>query len=319
MAYLIFNCLDIDLSIKNKKGESFSSLCAKHRPSKESTYSGINAKYLMYHIFSQPSFDASYRGIAGMNVLMDYIIYYSENYDINFRDILKAHKEYLTVTNDDQENLLIVATKLGCHDIITHIVFEGSDVNQQDILDNTALHYAVMINDYYIANLLAYHYADINIKNKEGKSPVNLVNDSGDSTMLKTILKPCSSYKFEKKEKKSSSKFSLRKTYKFRELNNDLRKKYHEKYNEIIKNNKIEHNYVPNKTPKYDTEYYTDVFKAYFPDVASSLNNLPIRGIATPYGPIGYRYINLPPHLYNMLTNKDVLKLNFNIHTNHYY
>ena len=317
MAYIVLNCLDIDLSIKNNKGESFSSLCAKHKPSKESTYSGINAKYLMYHIFSQPSFDASYRGIAGMNVLMDYIIYYTENYDFNFKDMLKAHKEYLTVTNDDQENLLIVATKLGCHDIITHIVFESSDVNQQDILGNTALHYAVTINDYYIANLLAYYHADINIKNKEGKSPVNLINDSGDSAMLKTILKPCPSYKFEKKEKKSSSIFSFKKTYEYREVNEKLREKYQEKYNDIVRENeeiKVDYKYIPNKTPKYNTEYYTDVFKAYFPQVVEAFekNRTIVAGINNvvdlPDIVDSFNdYVKLQPNLYHMLTNKSNL------------
>ncbi|OUM58501.1 hypothetical protein PIROE2DRAFT_64375 [Piromyces sp. E2] len=317
MTYLILNYTNLDLSFKNKKGESFSSLCEKHKPTKESTYSGINTKYLMYYIFTQPTFDASYRGISGINVLMNYIIHYFDNNDANYNKILSSHKEFSTVTNDDQENLLIVATKLGRQDVIYNIISaEGCNVNQQDILGNTALHYAIMLNDYYMANLLAYNKADINIKNKEGQSPVNMVNNSGDSTMLKFLLKPCPAYKFKEKEKKGNSLFNLGKSYNFRELNVDLRKKYQEKYNSMIDSVKVDHKYIPNVTPKYNTEYYTDVFKVYFNDAAEAFDNEYSR-----YGhsPLYGSRVKISPELYNMLINKNTLKLNAFMHNNYLY
>jgi len=202
MAYIMINYPDLDLSIKNKKGKSFSGLCENHKPTKESAYSGIIPKILMYHLFAHPTFNAGEKGIAGNNVLMNYIINYVENFEINFKEALKAHKEFKSVTNDNQENLLMIAVKLGRHDIIKHIVpVEGGDINQQDVLGNTALHYAVMLNDCVIADLLAYNHADINIKNNDGLSPVNIAKNSGNSTLYKLLLKPCPSYKVEKNGK----------------------------------------------------------------------------------------------------------------------
>lgn len=309
MAYLIMKCKNLDLSIKNNKGESASSLCEKHKPTKESVYSGLNTKYLMYHIFSHPTFDASYRGNAGINILMNYIINYVQNYELNFIDLLKARKEFKTVTNDDQENLLIVAIKLGRRDIIKYIVSaEGGDINHQDILGNTALHYAVMLNDCYIADLLAYNHADINIKNKDGLSPVNLARNSGNSSMVKFLLKPCPSYKVQKMEKKGNSIFSFGKGNDLGEINENLIKKYQEKYNDDIKihEKKIDDIYVPNVTPKFNTEYFKDVFKTYFPNVMEAYSFDPLRNSPLDLERLSERQ-GLPPLLFNMLANKDTL------------
>jgi len=297
MAYLILNCKDLDLSMKNKKGESFSSICLNHKPIKQSNYSGINTKYLMYTLFSHPTFDSGYRDPTGNNVLMHYMIHYPENYECNFNDVLKSHKEFLTVPNNNQENLLIVATKLRRHDVIKNIVqAKGNDVNHQDILGNTALHYAVLLRDLYMVNLLALHHADINIKNKKEQSPINMVRESNDSTMLKFILKPCSTYQFQQQVQKCDSSSLHGKSYEF---NEGLKTSYQEVYNVNCENNKKSNpKYLPNITPKYNTEYYVDVFKAYFPVVVNSFNS----GSMT--------YVEIPPPLSNMLINKDILKYN---------
>jgi len=323
MAYIIVFNNNIDLSIKNNKGESFTSFCFKHKPTKQSNYSSINAKYLMYDIFTHPTFDVGCKDRAGNNILMNYIISYPKNYEENIVEVLRSHKEFSALTNDNQENLLIVATKMGCYDIIKYIVAaEGCDVNQQDILGNTALHYAVMLRDNFIVNLLAYYHADINIKNKEGKSPINMIKESGDSTMQKFVLKPCTPYEFQKKEKKSKknkdSLFSFGKTYEFSELNVDLRREYLKNYNndDDINDKKSEHKYINNVTPKFNTEYFSGAFKEYFPAVVDSLNNDYVRRNIL-YGD-NVLYIsgiineseNIPRKLTNMLTNKDLLRYN---------
>jgi len=322
MAYIIVYYKNLDLSIKNNKGESFTSFCFKHKPTKQSNYSSINAKYLMYDIFSSPTFDASCKDRVGNNIFINYIISYPINYEDNVLDVLRSHKEFSSLTNDNQENLLIVATKIGCRDIIKYIVAaEGCDVNQQDILGNTALHYAVMLRDNFIVNLLAYYHADINIKNKEGKSPINMINESGDSTMKKFVLKPCTPYEFQKKEKKSKknndSIFSFGKTYEFSELNVNLRREYLKKYNsDDINDEKSEHKYINNVTPKFNTEYFTGVFKEYFPAVVDALNNDYVRrdllygnNVLYATGIIN-EIENVPRKLINMLTNKDLLRYN---------
>ncbi|OUM62136.1 hypothetical protein PIROE2DRAFT_11690 [Piromyces sp. E2] len=222
---------DLDLSMKNKKGESFCSLLLKYKPTVESYYSGINIHYLFYYIFCHPTFDVNVRDNFGNNVVMNYIITDNLKSEYSIDDIFKARKEYFSAVNEDHENALIITSKLGRRKIIKLIISaEGSDINHQDILGNTALHYAVMLNDYYIADTLAYYHADINIKNKDGLSPINIVKESKDSTMLKLLLKPFPPYEIKKMEKKSKSKISFRRKYELRELKEDLRNKYLEKY-----------------------------------------------------------------------------------------
>jgi len=314
MAYIMINYPDMDLSIKNKKGKSFSGLCENHKPTKESAYSGIIPKILMYHLFAHPTFNAGEKGIAGNNVLMNYIINYVENFEINFKEALKAHKEFKSVTNDNQENLLMIAVKLGRHDIIKHIVpVEGGDINQQDVLGNTALHYAVMLNDCVIADLLAYNHADINIKNNDGLSPVNIAKNSGNSTLYKLLLKPCPSYKVEKMGKKGNSIFNFGKGNDLGEYNENLRRKYQEKLNEEIRINekKLDEKYAPLDTPKFNTEYYTDVFKAYFPRVVDAFSNNPVTVLSLERSTFDCSTdIQIQGQLYNMLTNKQALRFN---------
>jgi len=265
LSYIIYNSKNFNLSLKNKKGESVGSILMKQKPTMASYYSSMNIKNLIRCIFSHPSFDPACCDNAGNNVLMDYII--NSPIDIDYRGTLKSHKEFLTHVNQHEENLLIVAVKFGRHDLIRYIInAEGCNINHQDSLGNTALHYAVMLNDYFIVNCLAYYHADINIKNKEGKSPINLVNESGDTTMKKFILKPCNSHDFQNIKDRSQSKsiFSFGEKHKFRELNENLRNKYQEFHREEIRYSKEELKYQPNRTPKHDTEYYSKVFKVYF-------------------------------------------------------
>jgi len=265
LTYLITNGINLDFSVENKNGESASSLLLKHKPTKESYYSRINVHYLIYSIISHSTFNTNVRDNAGNNIIMNYIISNCMKNQVNMMDIFTSHTGLLSAVNENQENALIIATKLGRREILKKIIsVEGKDINHQDSLGNTALHYAVMLNDYYIANYLARHQADINIKNKDGKSPINMVKEIDDSTMMKLLLKPSPPYEIEKMEKKDNSKFSFGKTYKFKELKEGLRIKYQEKYdNEII--DKSESKYHPNYVaPSYNSTYHIKALHVYF-------------------------------------------------------
>ncbi|OUM69651.1 hypothetical protein PIROE2DRAFT_26292, partial [Piromyces sp. E2] len=69
---------------------------------------------------------------------------------------------------------LIIATKLGRRMIVKYLIRKNANINYQDEFGNTSLHYAIEIGDKYIIDILSFYHCDINLKNKEGKSPLDL-------------------------------------------------------------------------------------------------------------------------------------------------
>lgn len=101
------------------------------------------------------------------------------------------------------ESPLIMCAKL-CSDGVAKEIFMNkmNNINQKDDNGNTALHYAVELNDYFMTNLLAYNKADPNIKNNDGVTPKDLAKK--DKDLLKYITSPLLSYDFSKKMKSKS-------------------------------------------------------------------------------------------------------------------
>ncbi|OUM62609.1 hypothetical protein PIROE2DRAFT_61763 [Piromyces sp. E2] len=85
------------------------------------------------------------------------------SYDEIKTDMIRNH------VNDHGENALILATKCRCRNCVKVLLENGvNDVNHQDHLGNTALHYAIFIKDREIIEMLLSSGADKNIKNKDG-------------------------------------------------------------------------------------------------------------------------------------------------------
>eukprot|EP00833_Pecoramyces_ruminatium_P014404 jgi/Orpsp1_1/1188436/evm.model.d7180000064838.2 len=199
--YIVTYCRDLDVSIKNKKGESAFSLSLK-----------LRNKSLIEIIMNNKSFDFNYFDVNNNNLLMVYSL--SNNMNI-IKKLLNKNIGLLNQVNNKNENALIIATKLCNKDAVRVFIENNVNVNQQDYLGNTALYYAIEMNCKYIINALVYAHADMNLKNKEGKSALDLAKEVNNSEKLLNILYNPSpikeNNKLEKRSKSKTKLFSLKK------------------------------------------------------------------------------------------------------------
>lgn len=219
IAYSILHCNDIDFSYKNVHGQNATIISLGI--TREIFYKTVDSdceldmKKLNTYFLKNNTFDRDFVDENGNNLLM-YCVY---NNAVDLAGLLLEDEDEKAYSpNMNNENLMIMCAKLGCFDI-ARILFNKhkfTDINHQDYKGNTALHYAVQCNDYGIANLLAYNKADINIKNFEGVSPMDLAH--ADKKMVKCLKKPIVPYKKAGKIKK--------KTY--NPINEALRNKFRE-------------------------------------------------------------------------------------------
>jgi len=185
--YILLKCKDLDLSIPNKYGISCSLLCSKLIRNEHSNQSKIMIDGLMDLFSHHRTFDMYYRDQNGNNIMLYYMLYNQED---GFLRLLDLNNNFICQINDKKEYPLIVATKLRRRNIVKYLVRKRADVNRQDEFGNTPLHYAVEIGDKYLADLLCFYHCDIDIKNNEGKSPVDLAIESSDIEMMKLLKKP---------------------------------------------------------------------------------------------------------------------------------
>lgn len=96
----------------------------------------------------------------------------------------KARYGGLSVLFD--KNALFKAVKTGNTSLINHLLNENNqDVNKQDELGYTPLHYAAKYNRPIIAKKLLEYGADINKTNKNGMTPLNIsIQNDSDCTPL---------------------------------------------------------------------------------------------------------------------------------------
>jgi len=227
LSYIMFYNKNLDLSLKNIYGESASSLCLRISQKRvdeiiSSNYN-LSVKALLSLFFKNDSFDNSWYDRNGNNPLM-YSAYYNSKESAHY--LLTEHPDMVNQTNMHHESLLIMCAKL-CSDGVAKEIFMNkvNNINQKDDNGNTALHYAVQLNDYYMTNLLAYNKADPNIKNNDGVTPMELAKK--DNKLLKYITSPIVSYDFSKKMK---SKGLFKKKKNINPINVDLLNKYREVY-----------------------------------------------------------------------------------------
>lgn len=62
-------------------------------------------------------------------------------------------------------------------EIMKFLLDNGANVNLQDVIGNTALHYAVLIGNYKTVKLLIAYGADLNMANTWGYYPMDIINN----------------------------------------------------------------------------------------------------------------------------------------------
>jgi len=169
--YVLNYSRNFDLSIKNKYGESASSLAMKSE----------NSSFYLKLMLENPTFDYDYvDNQTGNTMLM--ITTLSQPTFIG--KVLENNINSINSVNHKKENALIIAIKANKRKAIFELLNHHININYQDSFGNTALHYAVMSKNQFQISCLLTHNVDINVKNNEGKSPLNLANDMGDKAII---------------------------------------------------------------------------------------------------------------------------------------
>jgi len=177
LSYVLKYSKNYDLSVKNKFGENASSLAMKMK----------NNLIYIKKIFSHSTFDKSYIDSYNNNTML----MISAMNDSLFLDVLiEDDINTLNSVNFKDENALILATKIENEVSVKKLLKHKINVNQQDILGNTSLYYAVDLKNKTIIKELVLSNADANIKNKEGISALNLAHEIGDKEILNILLNP---------------------------------------------------------------------------------------------------------------------------------
>jgi len=249
IAYSILHCNDIDFSYKNAHGQTATILSLGI--TREIFYRTITSdceldmKKLNSYFLKNHTFDRNFVDANGNNLLM----YCAYNNASDLAELLLEEEEEKAYSiNINNEDLMIMCAKLGSPEIARTLInkHKYTDINHQDNKGNTALHYAIQCSDYIMADLLAYNKADLNIKNKEGVSPMDLARNDG--KMVKYLKNPVAPYKMADKIKKKKT---------FKPLRVDLQKKFRESYTHMTALNHNESIYC-------DTKFYEKSLDIYF-------------------------------------------------------
>jgi len=174
--YCIKHIKNLDLSIKNKYGESVISLCYKLKRDK-----------IISLFEGHPTFDYHYKDIQYQNNLLILSAISKPSF---MKELLENNASIINDVNDKGENALIVSTKNNSVEAIDILLQYGIKVNHQDEKGNTALHYAVDIEQPDIIRKLISSHADMNIKNKKGQSPLDLALEMNHNNILDAITDP---------------------------------------------------------------------------------------------------------------------------------
>ncbi|ORX60798.1 ankyrin [Piromyces finnis] len=200
LSYVLNYSNNYDLSIKNKFGENASSLAMK-----------LNDNLaIIKKIVNHSTFDINYIDPHNKNTMLMLSVM---NKSMFINQFIEDDVNSLNSVNSKDESALIVATKLENEDSVKKLLkYEIININQQDYLGNTALYYAVDLRNFEIIKSMIRGNADMNIKNKIGKSPLDLANEIGDKELLNVLLHP-ESYSHIEKENPLKSKQTLSNKY----------------------------------------------------------------------------------------------------------
>jgi len=177
----------LDLSVKNKYGESVTSLIFKTKHYE-----------LMKYIRENPTFDYHYRDRNNQNTLL---ILSAINNPTVMIELLENDPSIINEVNCKNENALIIASKINYMEVVKTLLEKGINVNQQDYMGNTALHYAVDIQKPTLIHRLVKKNASIHIKNNEGLSPLEKAKELKNEDIINALTNP--SYEEDKIQSKS--------------------------------------------------------------------------------------------------------------------
>jgi ankyrin repeat protein len=192
MALLLLNSLFLPSEIINivKKNKNFD-FCIKNKFQENATslLIKLNNQVLLLNLINNLNFDYNYKDFEnGNNLIMLCAISQANILDQLLN--MKIMKNKINELNNNNENALIIATKVGCVDCVKLLLKYHINVNQQDNLGNTALHYAITIGDKYLINLICSKKANYNLKNKEGFTPSMYAVRTGDKEITSIMSKP---------------------------------------------------------------------------------------------------------------------------------
>lgn len=164
----------LDLSVKNKYGENATSLCYK-----------LNHYDILPLFKKNPTYNYSYRDPLNQNTLL---MISAINNPAAMKELLENEPEIINEVNAKNENALIIATKINKIKAVEILLERGINVNHQDSLGNTALHYALDIQSPPLIRLLMTKKPDVHLKNNEGKSPMDLATEINETETNRELL-----------------------------------------------------------------------------------------------------------------------------------
>jgi len=154
--------IKLDLSVKNKYGENVTSLCYK-----------LNYYDILPLFKKNPTYDYNYRDPLNQNTLL---MIAAINNSTGMIDLLENDPGIINEVNSRKENALIITSKINKTKAVGILLERGIDINHQDYLGNTALHYAVEIQSPFLIHRLMTKNPNIHIKNNDGKTPLDFAN-----------------------------------------------------------------------------------------------------------------------------------------------
>jgi len=208
----------------------------------------LSEKTFLQQMYDHKSFNFNYCDCNKNNLLIHLVV---RDYTNHATKVIIKSKKSLVHVNDKNENVVIIATKLGK---LKEIYITPDNVNQQDYLGNTALFYAVKLKDAEAINMLRYFHADPNIKNYQNFSAFDLATQINEEKIFEIIKNPISPNNMAEKIKKDGKAF----------LFIDKKKTADEKLEDYVQNYQID-NY------KKEYEYIIDKQKLTYPTLISKL------------------------------------------------
>ncbi|ORX49619.1 ankyrin [Piromyces finnis] len=175
--YVLNTSKNYDLSVKNKYGENACTLALKYKL----------PRGILDVMKNHPTFDYNYYDQATGNNLF---LLSAMTEPMLMQEIIRKDPEIIhSVNPHGKENALILATKLHHQDSVNVLLQLSIPIDFQDALGNTALSYAINSNDIHIVKILRDHNANMNIKNKDGLSPLDYAQSLGYHYMLDILNK----------------------------------------------------------------------------------------------------------------------------------
>lgn len=104
--------------------------------------------------------------------------YIKDDNFLKFKEVFKkSEKNNLIEERDSKGNTLLnLAVQFNASSIAEFLIMEGSDINTQNEDMNSPLHYSIMHNNYFLANILINNKADEYLVNNKGLTPWQMSN-----------------------------------------------------------------------------------------------------------------------------------------------